>query len=61
MNEKMHGKGTYEYGNGDIYAGDFVDDKKHGYGLFQYGQVAIHINRFIMVSHVLLCSQQRQI
>lgn len=46
MNEKMHGKGTYEYGNGDIYTGDFVDNKKHGYGLFQYGQFSIYTNRF---------------
>jgi hypothetical protein len=28
----MHGKGRFEYANGDVYEGPFAEDKRHGNG-----------------------------
>ena len=32
----MHGKGTYTWLNGDMYAGDWRNDKRHGKGKSKY-------------------------
>ncbi|MBQ8540087.1 MAG: TIR domain-containing protein [Clostridia bacterium] len=34
VNEKKHGKGRYEFKNGDVYEGEFQNDKMHGYGKY---------------------------
>ena len=31
-NNKKHGKGTFEYTNGNKYVGDWVNDMQHGDG-----------------------------
>lgn len=32
----MHGQGTYIYGDGDKYEGEWKDDKRHGKGTITY-------------------------
>lgn len=39
-----HGQDRYQYGNGDVYEGEYVDDLKHGIGKFSWshGDWKIH-------------------
>ena len=30
----MHGLGTYQWGDGRLYHGNYVLDKKNGYGIY---------------------------
>ncbi|CAF4578953.1 unnamed protein product [Rotaria socialis] len=49
---KINGRGTYYYGNGHKYAGDWIDEKKAGQGVYtwsngdryekEYSQMFIH-------------------
>ena len=36
LDGKMHGQGTYIYGDGDKYEGEWKDDKRHGKGTITY-------------------------
>jgi len=33
-NDKMNGKGTYYFVNGNKYTGDWIDDRRTGQGVF---------------------------
>jgi hypothetical protein len=49
---KKHGKGMYQYANGDKYIGDWIDDRRTGQGVFtwingnryekKYSEIAFH-------------------
>ena len=32
----MHGKGVYQWKDGRIYQGDYLNDKKHGFGIYTW-------------------------
>ncbi len=34
--DKMHGKGTYNFADGRNYTGHWIDDKKTGHGVFTW-------------------------
>ena len=36
MDGKMHGRGVYQYADGDRYDGEWKDDKRHGKGVVTY-------------------------
>lgn len=42
----MHGFGTYDYGDGNIYKGNFLKDKKHGKGKYKYKNGVIFKGNF---------------
>ena len=42
----MHGAGTYTWGNGDAYAGQFENDKMSGKGTYAYANGARYSGEF---------------
>jgi hypothetical protein len=40
-------KGTYTYGNGDVYVGEFVNDRPHGYGKLEYADGNVYEGQYI--------------
>ena len=36
QNNRRNGHGTHQYGNGDLYVGQFIDAKRHGEGKMTY-------------------------
>lgn len=45
-NGKMHGKGIYEWENGDTYEGDFADGQMEGYGRYTWVEGDIYQGDF---------------
>ena len=35
-NNKLNGKGVFNWGDGKIYTGNYVNNKKHGYGKLKW-------------------------
>ena len=42
-----HGYGIYNYDDGDIYEGEWIDDKRHGYGKFKYQNGLVYEGEFV--------------
>lgn len=40
----MHGVGLFQWSDGRVYIGEYIDDKKHGKGVFEWYYIYI-INR----------------
>lgn len=38
----MHGKGVFQWVNGNKYTGDYKEDKKDGYGVFQFADGKVY-------------------
>ena len=43
----MHGKGLFEWSNGEFYRGEFVNGKKEGEGELHMGNGRIYIGPFV--------------
>ena len=46
-NGPMHGKGLYEWSEGEFYRGDFVNGKKEGEGELHWGNGRTYIGPFV--------------
>lgn len=36
MKDKMHGRGVFQWSDGRMYIGDYLEDKKTGAGVFEW-------------------------
>ena len=39
MNDRGNGRGTFQWGNGDVYEGGYKDDERNGRGRMRYAEL----------------------
>ena len=42
LNNNMHGKGTYVWGDGRSYEGEYFEDRKHGFGIYKWSDGRVY-------------------